>query len=48
MCIHLGIFTRTGVDYFINLPVRELLETAEEVNRIAEEQRVRAGNKNSR
>lgn len=37
-----------SVEYFMTMPLDELIETVKEVNRIAKEQRVRAGNKNSR
>lgn len=36
------------IEYFYNIPVSELFEIAKEVSRIAKEQRVRAGYKNSR
>lgn len=37
-----------SVEYFMSLPIDELMETVKEVNRIAKEQRVRIGNKNRR
>lgn len=37
-----------SVDYFMSLPMDELMETVKEVNRIAKEQRVRIGDKNRR
>lgn len=36
------------LEFFLNMPVMELMETVKEVNRIAKEQRVRARNKNRR
>ena len=37
-----------SVEYFMSLPLDELIETVKEVNHIAKEQRVRTGNKNRR
>lgn len=35
LCIRLSLFMRTGLDFFLNLPVFELMEIANEVNQIA-------------
>lgn len=37
-----------SVEYFMTLPLDELVKTVKEVNRIAKEQRVRVSNQNSR
>lgn len=37
-----------SVEYFMTLPLDELMETVKEVNRIAKKQRVRTGDKNRR
>lgn len=37
-----------SVEYFMTLPLDELMETVKEVNRIVKEQRVRVGYKNCR
>lgn len=37
-----------SLEYFMELPIDELLEVAKEVSRIVKEQRVRARNKNRR
>lgn len=37
-----------SVEYFMTLPLDELMETVKEVNRIAKEQRVRVSNQNRR
>lgn len=36
------------LEFFLNMPVKELMETVKEVSRIAKEQRVRVSNKNRR
>ncbi len=43
------MITKTGLDYFQDLSVFELMEMAKEVTEVGKErQRIRAGNKNSR
>lgn len=37
-----------SLEYFMELPIDELMEVAKEVSRIAKEQRIRTRNKNSR
>lgn len=37
-----------SLEYFMSLPIDELMEIAKEVIRIAKEQRVRTGDKNRR
>lgn len=37
-----------SLEYFMKLPIDELMEVAKEVSRIAKEQRIRTRNKNSR
>lgn len=46
--IKLSMQLRTGVDYFMNLSLFDLKEIMKEVAEIGKEQRIRAGNKNSR
>ncbi len=36
------------LEYFLNMPVEELIEIVKEVNRIVKEQRVRVSDKNRR
>lgn len=42
------MLTKAGPDYYLGLPLSELVEMVREVNQVAQEQRVRAGNKNRR
>lgn len=42
----MSMLTKAGPDYYLGLPLSELREMVGEVNRVAKEQRVRAGNKN--
>lgn len=46
LCIRMSMLTKAGPDYYLGLPLSELREMVGEVNRVAKEQRVRAGNKN--
>ncbi len=48
-CISLSLALHAGMDYFVRMPVTELVETMKEVGRIGKEkQRVRNGDKNRR
>ncbi len=38
--------TNAGPDYYLGLPLSELVEMVKEVNQFVKEQRVRTGNKN--
>ncbi len=46
LCIRMSMLTKSGPDYYLGLPLAELREMVGEVNQVAKEQRVRAGNKN--
>nr|DAE68881.1 MAG TPA: hypothetical protein [Caudoviricetes sp.] len=43
VCLQMAISTRTGLDYFMKMPVTELLELVKELNDIGKKQRVRNG-----
>lgn len=43
VCLQMAISTRTGLDYFMKMPVTELLELVKELNNIGKKQRVRNG-----
>ena len=47
LCIRLSLFMRTGLDFFLDLSIVELMEIANEVNEIAG-QHIYTGNKDSR
>lgn len=40
VCLQMAISTRTGLDYFMKMPVTELLELVKELNDIGKKQRV--------
>lgn len=48
LCVRMSMLTKAGPDYYLGLPLSELVEMVREVNQVAQEQRVRAGNKNRR
>ena len=46
LCIRMSLLTKAGPDYYLDLPLNELVEMVEEVGQVVKEQRVRTGNKN--
>ncbi len=46
LCIRMSMRTNAGPDYYLGLPLSELVEMVKEVNQFVKEQRVRTGNKN--
>lgn len=46
LCLQMSAAGYGSLEYLIALPVDELMEVVEEVNRIVKEQRIRTGNKN--
>ena len=40
VCLQMAMITKTGLDYFMKLPVTELLELVKELNDIGKKQRV--------
>lgn len=40
------MLTKAGPDYYLELPLSELVEMVKEVNQVVKEQGVRTGNKN--
>ena len=46
LCLQMSAAGYGSMEYFMELPVDELMEVAKEVSRIVKEQRVRTGDKN--
>lgn len=40
ICLQMAMITKTGLDYFMKMPVTELLELVKELNDIGKKQRV--------
>ena len=48
MCLRMAMSGYGQMEFFLNMPLDELLEIVKEVSQIVKEQRVRIGHKNRR